>query len=110
MEMLKDLNIKNPGWVLEAILEGLNALINADKDFTVFTNLTVHQLLWGYHNPLLHMLERFEEVFSFLKEKLPQINEVVALQVTLINCTFSNHYQAENFIRINRKVRSCQGS
>ena len=108
--MLKDLNIKNPGWVLKGMLELLNGFINADKDFTVFTKLTVHQLLWGYVNPVLHIIKKSEYFFSLLKIKLPPINDVVALQVTLINCTFGNQYEVENFIRVNRKVRSYHGS
>lgn len=96
MEMLKDQNIINPGWFLKDILAVLNGVINIDKDFTVFIKLTVHQLLWGYHNPVLHRLKQLQVLFRVL----PPINEVVALQVILINCTFGNHYQAENSIRI----------
>lgn len=96
MEMLKDQNIINPGWVLKDILAVLNGVINNNTDFTVFIKLTVHQLLWGYHNPVLHILKQLKVFFSFL----PPINEVVALQVILINCTFGNHYQADNSIRI----------
>ena len=96
MEMLKDQNIINPGWVLKDILAVLNGVINDNTDFTVFIKLTVHQLLWGYHNPVLHILKQLKVFFSFL----PPINEVVALQVILINCTFGNHYHADNSIRI----------
>ena len=84
MEMIKELDIKNPGWIEKGLLKLLNDTINADKDFRVFTKLTVRQLLWGYHNPVLHMLELLEKLFKHFAKDLPPIDDFVALEVDLI--------------------------
>lgn len=88
MEMIKDLNIKNPGWFLRDLLKIVNAVINADKDFRVFTKLTVRHLLWGYYNPVLHRLKLLEELFKHFVKDLPPIDDFVALEVHLIYYTF----------------------
>ena len=88
MEMIKKLNIKNPGWLLRDLLEIVNAFINADKDFRVFTQLTVRHLLWGYYNPVLHRLKLLEELLKHFGIDLPPIDDFVALEVDLIYYTF----------------------
>lgn len=88
MEMIKELDIKNPGKIEILFLTLLNDAINADKDFRVFTKLTVRQLLWGYYNPVLHMLELLEKLFKHFAKDLPPIDDFVALEVDLIYYSF----------------------
>ena len=88
MQMVKELNIKNPGWILKKIIQVVNFIINGDKDFRVFTKLTVHDLLWGYYNPVLQRLKFLEELFKHFEKDLPPIDDFVALEVYLICYTF----------------------
>ena len=58
----------------------LSALFAGYKE-TLFTRRRVHDLIWGYPDPLFEAYNNFrKDLPSFLQKKLPEINPIIALQ------------------------------
>ena len=56
------------------------ALFEGFKE-TLFTPRRVHDLIWGYPDPIFEAYNNFRKHFpSFLRKKLPEINPIIALQ------------------------------
>lgn len=43
----------------DAFLDAIEELLRFDKDNQIFYEINVHDLLWGYHDPILQILKDF---------------------------------------------------
>lgn len=76
---IKDLNITNPGWFETLAIKAANVIFNADKDVSLFLELTTYKLIWGYSNGFLGRLKTIEDALSIFHLDLPPLDPWVAL-------------------------------
>ena len=69
--------VKDPSWFVS---EPLNFILNHLTGASVFKQLRVSQVIWGYEDELLKLLGHLEFILKQFGFKLPNL-KVIALQV-----------------------------
>ena len=63
----------------DAFMAGVEEVLRLDKDNDIFYKINVHDLLWGYHDPVLQLLKDFRltDSATFFLEVSPIIHLVL---------------------------------
>lgn len=99
-----------PSFELSIILSEINSFLNEIND-QVFAARTVHELLWGYEDPILGDLKNFTlKLDKALKEHgfnftIPSVNPIIKLQV-LRDVNIFNPYRLNLYVRHENKYHT----